>query len=393
MLILPEHVTTTLLKAVINKKGELRVKSGHPWIFRSDILSLENTTPGDIVDVVAPNGQFLGKAFSNPLSQITLRLFTRRQEAIGKDFWKRRVVESISRRRNRKTERLIFGEADFLPSLILDRYENVLVFQTLSAGMDRWREELLTIFEELLKPEAIVERNDPPVRELEGLLRQKGIVRGGFSSPLEITEGNKVFLVDPLEGQKTGLFLDQIDNHLVAAEYARGKTLDLFSYQGGFSLAVADKASEVLAVDGSASALAHLQKNCERNNVKNVKPLEANGFDFLRDCQEKREFFDTIILDPPPFVKDRKSLTGGVRGYKEINLRAMKILRPGGVLVTCSCSQNFTPAMFGEMLQESAVDAKREIQIIERRGASPDHPVLLTFPESSYLQCWILRVI
>lgn len=378
-------------KVVINPKGEKRVLAGHPWIFRSDVVDSDQAEPGDIVEVYFKN-RFFGQAFFNPLSQITLRLLTPKREPIDRVFWKKRIEAAISGRlfirQGRQAVRLIFGEADFLPSLILDQYGDVLAFQTLSAGMERWKDDLIQIFEELLNPKAIIERNDPPVRELEGLVRQKGIVRGGVPIPFEISG----ILVDPLEGQKTGLFLDQAENHLAAARYAGGRVLDLFCYQGGFSLAVAGAAREVTAVDSSAPALNLLRQNSERNEMRNIRAVEANGFDFLRECQGRRETFDTIILDPPPFVKDRKNLTGGVRGYKEINLRAMKILRSGGILITCSCSQNFTPSLFEETLKESSRDAKRSIQVLEKRGAAPDHPVLLTFPESAYLQCWILRV-
>jgi 23S rRNA (cytosine1962-C5)-methyltransferase len=289
--------------------------------------------------------------------------------------------------------RLIHGESDGLPSVILDRYGDVLVFQTLSAGADRFKPDFIAVFEELLKPAAIVERNDAPVRDLEGLVREKGVVFGNLPRPLLFKEGGLLFTVDPLDGQKTGTFLDQAENHLAAARYARGRVLDAFTYQGGFALAAARTAGEVLAVDSSAPALAALQENAAQNGVRNVTAWEANGFDFLRECDERGEKFDAVILDPPPFVRDKRNVGGAVRGYKEINLRAMKLLKPGGVLVTCSCSQNFTPEMFEATLLEASRDTRRELQVLERRGAAPDHPVLLTFPESDYLQCWILRVL
>lgn len=379
----------------VNPKGALRVQSGHPWIFRSDVVKTSGAEPGDIVPVFSHKDRFLGQAFFNPRSQITLRLLTRTRESTTKDFWKKRLVESIERRKPLQSEalRLVFGEADFLPSLILDKYKNILVFQTLSAGMDRLKDQMIGLFEELLHPDGIVERNDPQVRDLEGIPRQKGFVRGGLPEALWVRSGGFFFLVDPLQGQKTGLFIDQQENQSAAARYAKGRILDLFCYQGGFALPLSGAADEILAVDTSAPALQILRQNCERNGLSNIRGVEANGFDFLRDCQDRRERFNTVILDPPPFVRDRKSLTGALRGYKEINLRAMKILEPGGILVTCSCSQNFSEARFYEMLLEAARDSRREIQVLERRGASADHPVLLTFPESCYLQCWILRVI
>ena len=387
-------------KIIINPKGVRRIKEGHPWVFRSDILGTADAKPGDVVSVHAQSGQFLGQSFFSPRSQITLRMLTGGREPVDRTFWKKRIEKAIQRRDSyrgacgaREAYRLIYGESDFIPSVILDQYGKVLVFQTLSAGADRFRDDFISLFEEILNPEAIFERNDPAIRELEGLVRQKGVVRGGAPLPFFIRQGDNEFAVDPLEGQKTGLFLDQAENYEAAARYARGKVLDLFCYQGGFAIPVAATATELIAVDSSGPALAFLRENCTRNNLTNVRGVEANAFDYLRECQDRKETFDTIILDPPPFARDRKNRAGAVRGYKEINLRAMKILSREGILITCSCSQNFGPDFFVEMLQEAARDAHREIQVLERRGAAPDHPVLLTFPESSYLQCWILRVL
>ncbi len=382
-------------KVLINQKGMQRVRAGHPWVFRSDVVS-SDAAAGEVVQVEGPSHQFLGQAFFNPKSQITVRMLTRGREAVDREFLKGRMEESIQRRASRKDHdamRLIFSESDLLPGLMVDRYGSVVVFQTLCLGMDLFRNDILAILNERLKPEAIVERNDPPVRDLEGLVRQTGVVQGELPSPLEVKEGSNLLLVDPIDGQKTGLFLDQAENHVRSSHYARGRTLDVFSYQGGFALPLARSAETVTAVDSSAGALNLLKQNLDRNNISNVTPVEANGFDYLRECQDRRERFDTIVLDPPPFVRDRKNLTGGVRGYKEINLRAMKTLNKDGILLTCSCSQNFTPKLFETTLLEAARDARRDIQILERRGAAPDHPVLLTFPESSYLQCWVLRVL
>lgn len=370
---------------------------GHPWVFRSDILLREPfPEPGSLVEVKGPKSRSLGQAFCSVRSQITLRMIHQKEGPLDRNFWKKRIEASLARRGPFSRDdagRLIHGESDGLPSLILDRYGDVLVFQTLSAGADRLKEDFIGLFEEILKPSAIVERNDPPVRDLEGLVKQKGIVRGNLPHPLLIKKGEHTVSVDPLDGQKTGLFLDQAENHLVASRYARGRVLDLFSYQGGFALTVAPVASEVLAVDSSAPALAALSENLERNGIRNVTAWEANGFDFLRECDERGEKFDTVILDPPPFVRDKRNVGGALRGYKEINLRAMKLLNPGGVLITCSCSQNYTPEMFEATLREASRDTRRRLQVVERRGAAADHPVLLTFPESSYLQCWILRIL
>ncbi len=389
-----------MTQVLINQKGFQRIRAGHPWIFRSDVaLKDPPPEPGSVVSVLGPGEKFLGQAFCNPRSQITLRMVSRNREPLDAEFWHKRIAASIARRGTLPPNggvRLIHGESDGLPSVILDRYGDVLVFQTLSAGADRFKETFIELFQKLLQPAAIVERNDPPVRDLEGLVRQKGIVAGNLPQPLLIQEGSFTLSVDPLEGQKTGLFLDQTENHRAAARHVRGRVLDLFAYQGGFALAASQNAEEVLevlAVDSSAPALAALQENLTRNGVKNVTTWEANGFDFLRECDERGERFDAVILDPPPFVRDKRNVGGAVRGYKEINLRAMKLLKPGGVLVTCSCSQNFTAEMFEATLREASRDTRREIQVLERRGASPDHPVLLTFPESHYLQCWILRIL
>lgn len=382
---------------VINEKGMRRVHAAHPWIFKSDILRSCEAQAGDIVTVNGPGKQFLGRAFFNPQSQITLRLISRKKEMIDGNFWKKRIRNSIARRgpllAERNAARLIFGESDLMPGLILDRYQDVLVFQTLSAGMDRRKEEFLSYFEELLKPVAVVERNDSSVRDLEGLLKQRGVLRGNLPPGLEIQAAGRRFLLDPVEGQKTGFFLDQIENYTATARFAFGRALDVFCYQGGFSLSIASRVNDILAIDSSSAALEKLRSNADLNGLTNIRTQEVNGFDFLKERQTEGKAFDTIILDPPPFVRSRKDRESGIRGYKEINLRAMKLLNPGGVLVTCSCSQNFTPDLFGTMLFEAARDAKREIQILEIRGAPADHPVLLTFPESSYLQCWILRTL
>lgn len=381
----------------INQKGFQRIHSGHPWVFRSDILRTEDAQAGDVVVLKSQKGQFLGQAFFNPKSQISIRLISRGKEPINRVFLKKRVEEAVSRRQNylkdRDAARLIFGESDLLPSVILDQYGKILVFQTLSAGADRFRDDLISIFEELFSPEAIIERNEPHVRDLEGLPRQKGIVRGGLPKEIWTRQGPYNVWVDPLEGQKTGLFLDQADNHLAAARHARGRVLDLFCYQGGFAIPVAAASEEVVAVDSSAPALAILKENARQNKIDNILAVEKNGFDFLRECQESGERFETIIIDPPPFVRDRKNMTGALRGYKELNLRAMKILPKNGVLITCSCSQNFTPELFEQTLVEAARDTHREVQVLERRSAASDHPVLLTFPESNYLQCWIVRIL
>ncbi len=383
---------------VINEKGTQRVHRRHPWVFRSDIMEAPSDhPPGAVVFVKSRKGQLLGQAFFNPLSQISLRFLTFTDKTIDALFWRERIVRSIHRRQALRYGeyqgiRLIYGESDSLPGLIVDRYRDVLVFQTLCAGIDRHREAIFEILKTETGASALVERNDVSVRELEGLTKQKGIISGNIPPTLEMHEGDNVFAVDSLEGQKTGIFLDQAENHLVARRHAFGRALDVFTYQGGFALPLSQAADEVTAVDSSASALKKLAENAQRNG-RRIRPVEANGFDYLRELSDRGEKFDTIVLDPPPFMKSKKVKESALAGYKEINLRAMKLLNPDGLLITASCSQNFTPELFAATLFEAARDARREIQILEVRGAAPDHPVLMSFPESHYLQCWIVRIL
>ncbi|MBI2500968.1 MAG: class I SAM-dependent rRNA methyltransferase [Deltaproteobacteria bacterium] len=335
----------------INRHGQDRIEQGHPWVFKSDITHVQNTSTGAIVDITTPKGRFLGRGYFNPASQITVRLLTRRKEEVDRDFFRTRLCKAIARRNPAApSTRLVFGEADFLPGLIIDRYGDAIVLQTLTLGMDRLKETWIELIEEQLHPKAIIERNDVAVREKEGLLLQKGILKGNLPDNLVVNQNGYSFRVDPLEGQKTGLYLDQEENHLAANRYARGRVLDLFCYQGGFSIHSASQADEIIAVDSSESSLKILGENLALNQIQNVHTLGANVFDYLRSCQNQGEPFDMILLDPPPFVSSRKAIQSATRGYKEINLRAMKLLKPGGILVTCSCSQNFTQDMFYEML-------------------------------------------
>ncbi len=389
----------------VNQRAANRARHGHPWIFKSDIVGVELAEPGDVVSVqekvplnpniVKKKKTFLGQALFNPDSQISLRFLTRpeQDEEVNASFWKERFAQAIQRRDflKRDARRLIFGESDLCPAFVLDQYAKVVVFQSLSRCLEPFRETFLNIIEELLSPAAIVERNDVPVRALEGLVLQKGVVRGALPPNVEIHEGDVSLSADVLEGQKTGLFLDQYDNHVSIKPYISGKVLDLFTYQGGFALQAASVADEVIAVDSSGPALKVLQENAARNQIKNVRCEEANVFDLLKELDQSGEKFDTVILDPPPFARQKKKLGNALRGYKEIHLRAMKLLRPEGILITSSCSQNFTRPLFEEVLSDAARDTRKQLQVLEVRGASPDHPVLLTFPESDYLHHFVLR--
>lgn len=379
--------------AHINARAKARIDSGHPWVFRSDIESATGAEPGAIVDVFSGK-RFCGRAFYNPRSQITLRMIVRKDVVIDRSFWKEQLHAAIQRRpiaTPQNSSRLVFAEADFLPGLIVDRYGDVIVFQTLSLGIDLFKPTLLDLFKELLSPQEIVERNDVATRELEGLPLMREIIFGKLPEPFLVHEGTKEIHVDPLEGHKTGLYLDQQSNHMMAKTISRGRVLDLFCYQGGFALQAAESVEEVIAVDSSASSLSMLQKNAAHNKISNITFVEANVFDHLRTLEKNGERFDTIFLDPPPFAASRRALEGAMRGYKEINLRAMKILRANGTLVTCSCSHHVSEDLFCSMLQEAASDANAAFQVISRQGANSDHPHLLGFPESSYLQCWFLR--
>jgi len=380
-------------QVIINQHGVDRVFYGHPWIFRSDILNADPNAAGEVVEVASRQKRFLGQALFNPKSQITLRMITRKKERVDGAFWSARLTEAVRRRGGSSdASRLVFSESDLLPGLIVDRYKDVVVFQTLTLGMDRLKELWIRLLEEQVHPSAIVERNDPPVRQKEGLPLSRGLVRGGISGELIVEEEGRFFSVDPVDGQKTGLFLDQRENRIAVKRYAGGRILDLFCYQGGFAVHLAEKAEQITAVDSSQPALDRTRRNLELNRIENVTLIQANVFDYLREMQDRAERFRMIILDPPPFAASRQGTESGMRGYKEINLRAMRLLQPDGILVTCSCSQNFSEGLFYEMLLDASHDAHREIQLLEKRGAAADHPVLLAFPESYYLQCWIMRV-
>ncbi len=287
--------------------------------------------------------------------------------------------------------RVVHGEGDGLPSLVVDRYADYLVVQTLSQATERAKAEIVDVLVELLKPRGIVERNDPKVRTLEGLEQTVSVLHGEVPETVEVNEGDVRFRVDLRKGQKTGLFLDQRENHLAARGYARGRVFDGFTYDGGFALQVAREADEVLAVDLSAEALERVRSNAALNGLTNVTPRDANVFDLLRALDDAGEQFDTVILDPPAFAKSRKAVDKAVRGYKEINLRALKVLKPGGCLVTCSCSFHVHEDDLEAILAEAAVDAGATVSLVEKRRQARDHPVLLGVPETHYLKCFVLR--
>lgn len=378
----------------LGKRGETRVLRGHPWIFRSDVARAENVEPGGVPRVQGPHGRPLGFAFYSSRSEITLRMIER-SEHLAAGFLEEKLEAAI---RWRETVaggaaacRLVHAEGDGLPSLVVDRYGDHLVVQTLSQATERLKHELVRILRQRLDPKGILERNDPRVRLLEGLDQRVALLHGEVPDAVAIQEGDVVFEADLWRGQKTGLFLDQRENHLAAREYARGRVLDGFTYNGGFALHVARAAAEVVAVDVSAEAVERTRRNVARNGLTNVSVRDANAFDLLREMDDRGEVFDTVILDPPAFAKSKDAVEKARRGYKEINLRALKILAPGGCLVTCSCSQHVHEADLEQILSAAALDAGVTATIVEKRRQGRDHPVVLGVPETYYLKCFVLR--
>jgi 23S rRNA (cytosine1962-C5)-methyltransferase len=379
---------------VVSARGEQRVRSGHPWIYRADVVDV-NAAGGDTVAVVGPRHRLLGHALFSDLSQIPLRMLTYGDAAAGSDLWRARLEAAARFRQSLKLDatayRLVHGEADLLPSLVIDRYADYLVVQTLSQGVDRMLPEITSLLVDLLKPAGILARNDPRVRTLEGLEQKVEVLHGTIPEAVVVREGPVEYEVDLWRGQKTGLFLDQRENREAAARYARGKLLDCFSYNGGFALRLARECSETEAIDISADAVARIRSNAARNGLARLRAREANVFDELRRLEKTGARYDTIVLDPPAFAKNKASVANALAGYKEINLRALRLLTPGGYLVTCSCSYNVNEALFAEMIHSASVDSHTPVTIVEKRLQSRDHPVLVGVPETYYLKCFILR--
>jgi 23S rRNA (cytosine1962-C5)-methyltransferase len=381
-------------RVVVSKKGEARIRRGHPWVFRSDISHADHAEPGSVVRVLSSHNRPLGFAFFSDRSEITLRMI-HRGESLPDSFLHDRLAAAIRWRETvaagAEACRLVHGEGDGLPSLIVDRYGDHLVLQTLSQATDRLKGEIVSALQDLLHPAGVLERNDPRVRALEGLDRKVGVLAGHVPEVVEVVENGIRFEVDLRKGQKTGLFLDQRENHAAARGYAHGSVLDAFTYNGGFALHVAPQASEVVAVDVSAEAVERVRRNAARNAVTNVVAREANVFDLLHELHDRGERFDTVILDPPAFAKSRDAVEKAWRGYKEINLRALQILEPGGCLVTCSCSYHVDEAAFEEIVWSAAVDAGATVTVVEKRRQARDHPIVLGVPETYYLKCLVLR--
>ena len=383
----------------VNKKGADRVRHGHLWIYRSDVIEV-GAEGGSVVSVSDERGNFIGQALFSDASQIALRFLTQGTEEIDRYWWRQKITEAAARchiAADTNAYRVVYSEGDLLPSLIVDRYADVLVLQTLSQGTDAVKSMLVEILVEEFNPRAIVERNDVRVRELEGLPLTSGTIYGEAPDELETLQHGLRFLVAPAGGQKTGSFLDQRENRVAARDAAqttnRGRALDCFTFNGAFALHLAGVCEHVTGIDISGEAVAAAQRNAEINQLTNVEFREANVFDALREMEAIRERFDAIVLDPPAFAKNRASLKSALRGYKEINLRALKLLNRGGVLVTCTCSYHVSEELFVDVLTQAAIDAHRRLQIVEKRMQATDHPVLITMPETYYLKCVIARVI
>ncbi len=381
---------------VISARGEQRIRSGHPWIYRADVAEAR-AGAGERVLVRGPRGRVLAQALYSDRSQIALRVLARttaETNPADDDLIRRRIADAIDYRESLAVDatacRLIHGEADLLPSLVADRYDDIVVVQTLSQGMDRLTPLIVETIEARLHPRGVLARNDPRARLLEGLERRVDVLAGDVPEAVEIHELGVVYEVDVRRGQKTGLFLDQRENRQAAARYARGRLLDAFSYNGGFALVLGRTCRETVAIDASEDAVARIRANAARNGAT-IDARVGNVFDELRAFERAGERFDTIVLDPPAFAKTKSAVAKARAGYKEINLRALKLLNPGGFLVTCSCSYHVSEADLGEIVYEASVDAQTHVTVVEKRMQGRDHPVLLGVPETYYLKCFILR--
>ncbi|MDP4092176.1 MAG: class I SAM-dependent rRNA methyltransferase [Bacillota bacterium] len=389
-----------MAKAYLVKGKEKRVEYGHPWIFKSDIDITEGSFEnGDVIDVYSFKKRFLGRGYINLKSQISIRMLTYEHEEINYAFLYKRIQDAWEYRKkvaDINSCRAIFAESDFLPALIVDKFGGYLVVQVLSLGMEKFKPMIIDILDDIIKPLGIYERSDVAVRELEGLEQTKGFLKGNFDTNVEMIENGIKFMVDVESGQKTGYFLDQKENRAALRPFVENaKVLDCFTHVGSFALhAGYYKAREVTGIDISEHAVHCASENAKLNGLENTVRFEtANTFDKLRECYDNREHFDVVILDPPAFTKTRGAVEGAVRGYKEINLRAMKIISSGGFLVTCSCSHHVDPELFMDIIYNAAIDSKRKVRLIEYRSQAKDHPILIAAEETQYLKCAILQVV
>ena len=378
----------------MNRKAADRIASGHPWIFASDVVDRGDAAPGDAVRVLDPKSKFLGVAHYSSTSQITLRLLSTRPEIIDRTFFHARLAAALGHRERvvHKSDayRLVFSEGDLLPGLIVDRYGPYLALQTLNQGMDRARDVIGDCLQELLAPVGILARNDASVRKLEGLPLEVITLAGEIPERVHIRMNGLQLEADLLHGQKTGVYLDQRENYVAAGRWARGRMLDCFTSSGGFALHAAAQAESVEAVDSSAGALAMAEANAKANGIANINFRQADVFEFLSGLERR---YSMVVLDPPAFAKSRRAVEDAARGYKDINMRALRLLDSGGILVTCSCSHHMSEGAFYEVIAQAALDAGRTLRVLERRTQASDHPILLTVPETMYLKCLVLEVL
>lgn len=386
-------------KIILKEKTGSKIVKGFLWIYNNEIKEVQGSpSHGDIVDIYDSNRSFIGRGYFNPASKISIRILTRKDEEVNKDFFINRILKAWDYRKrliHERSYRLVFSEADFLPGLIVDKFEDVLVIQTLTLGMDKLKPLIVETLDDLLQPKGIYERNDVTVRETEGLPLIKGPLKGRFKTIMEIEEHGLRIIVDIENGQKTGYFFDQRENREALRGLVEGaEVLDAFCYTGSFTLhAIKYGAKRVVAVDSSAESLEIAKKNVDLNGFSGkVEFIRENAFDLLRKFQRGGRSFDVVILDPPSFARSPKNLEGAIRGYKEINLRAMKILRDGGFLITCSCSQHITPEIFQDIIRSASLDANRTLRLVDFKYQAKDHPILPSHPETLYLKCGIYQV-
>jgi 23S rRNA (cytosine1962-C5)-methyltransferase len=384
-----------MLSAAVSNKGARRWAAGHPWIYRSDVIDQPDETAG-VVRVTDQRGKPLGVALWSPRSEISLRLLDRNADAaIDEGWWNETLARAIARRqgieRDTNAFRLVHGEGDGIPSLVVDRYDECLVVQLMSAGLESCRDDIVNALDAQLHPSGILARNDVSLRAKEGLPMNVELLRGAVPDEIEVHEHGVRYLAAPWRGQKTGAFLDQRENRALVGRVARGRSLDCFSYHGSFALHLAQHSDHVTALDASEHALARAEENFRRNGLTNGSFVEANAFEYLKAAERERTRFETIVLDPPAFAKTRAAVPGALRGYKEINLRAMRLLSRGGLLFTASCSFHLTKPLFLEMLTDAAADSGRRMILREFRGQPLDHPEVITIPETGYIKGALLE--
>ncbi len=389
-------MTPKLPRAVLGRTGAKRLRQGHVWVFNTDVEVVPDAPGGSVVLAVDSQQNPIGQCFWASRSKLSLRLLTRENVSIDDAWFRDKLSRALARRRQLFPDfdayRVVHGESDLVPGLIVDKFGDALTVQTLSEGADLRKEQFASVLAELCGAKTVAIRDDGSSRDFEGLQREKRLFRG-TNSTARYHEGENVFEIDLMSDKKTGSFLDQQENHLWARRYARGRGLDTFSYHGGFALSLARGCAQVTAVEQDEQAAARLGANVRANSLANVTVRNGNAFDVLRELERSGERFDTVVIDPPAFAKRKSGIAAAERAYKELNLRAFRLLAPDGILFSCSCSAKMVPEEFERVILEAAVDAGRTVQLLERRGASRDHPMLATVPETAYLKCFVYRAL